>query len=140
MGSLTIPGQPSHLHEAREFVAHTLGDGCACSETAVLLTSELVTNSVQHSDSRLPGGTVTIALISVPGGIRIEVIDDGGTALPAVRQHEPEGPDFAEDGRGLWLIESLSARWSYFSDTAGTVTWFELAEQLPQVRSSCRTP
>ena len=55
LASLTIPGAPAYLHAARAFVARTLGDGCACSDTAVLLTSELVTNSVQHSSD--PGGT-----------------------------------------------------------------------------------
>jgi len=132
LGSLTIPGEPAYLHEAREFVARTLGDGYDCCETAVLLTSELVTNSVQHSNSRLPGGTVTITVLAVLSGIRVEVIDDGAMTFPSVRTDEPEEPDLAEDGRGLRLIEALSALWDYFSDTAGTVTWFELAEPLPE--------
>jgi anti-sigma regulatory factor (Ser/Thr protein kinase) len=128
LDSLTIPGEPACLHDAREFVAHTLGAGHACLDTAILLTSELVTNSVQHSNSSRPGGTVTITLISVPGGIRIEVIDDGGTTEPAMRSGGPEHPDLAESGRGLKLVEILSAQWSYYRDTAGTVTWCELAE------------
>jgi anti-sigma regulatory factor (Ser/Thr protein kinase) len=65
LASLTIPGEPAHLHAAREFVACTLGDGCTCSDAAVLLTSELVTNSVQHSNSRRWGGTVTITVIEL---------------------------------------------------------------------------
>jgi hypothetical protein len=34
----------------------------------------------------------------------------------------------AENGHGLRLVEILSARWSYYSDAAGMVTWFELTE------------
>jgi hypothetical protein len=34
----------------------------------------------------------------------------------------------AESGRGLQLVEFLSANWDYCRDTAGSVTWFELAE------------
>jgi serine/threonine-protein kinase RsbW len=128
LASLTIPGEPACLHAAREFVAHTLGHGCACSDTAVLLTSELVTNSVQHSKSRRRGGTVTITVIAVPGGIRVEVIDDGGSTIPAVSLSQSEQPDPAENGHGLRLVEILSARWSHYSDVAGTVTWFELTE------------
>ncbi len=126
LASLTIPGEPAYLHAAREFVARTLGHGCACSDTAVLLTSELVTNSVQHSDSRRRGGTVAITVIAIPGGIRVEVIDDGSTTIPATSLSQPQEPDLAENGHGLRLVEILSARWGHYSDAAGTVTWFEL--------------
>ena len=96
----------------------------------MLLTSELVTNSVQHSNSRRRGGTVTITVIDVPDGIRIEVIDDGSTTIPAASLSQHQEPDLAENGHGLRLVEILSARWSHYSDSAGTVTWFELTEPL----------
>jgi hypothetical protein len=74
-----------------------------------------------------PGGTVTISVIAVPDGIRIEVIDDGAPTVPAasIRQNDP--PCLAEHGRGLQLVDALSARWGHYTDQAGTVTWFELA-------------
>ena len=129
MGSLTIPGQPACLHAAREFVARTLDVGHARLDTAVLLTSELVTNSVLHSESGRPGGTITITLISVADGVRVEVIDDGSVNEPTVRLSGAESPEVAESGRGLQLVEFLSAKWGYYRDTAGTVTWFELTDQ-----------
>jgi anti-sigma regulatory factor (Ser/Thr protein kinase) len=98
-------------------------------DTAVLLTSELVTNSITHSESGRPGGTVTITLISVPDGMRVEVIDDGSENEPAVCLSQVESPELIESGRGLQLVEFLSANWGYYPDTAGTVTWFELTEQ-----------
>jgi anti-sigma regulatory factor (Ser/Thr protein kinase) len=128
LGSLTIPGEPVYLHNAREFVARTLGTSYACSDTAILLTSELVTNSVQHSNSRRPGGTVAVTVVSVPDGIRVEVIDEGGTTVPTMLAGQAEPPDLTESGRGLQLVEIMSAQWSYYRDSAGTVTWFELTE------------
>ena len=130
LGSLTIPGQPECVHVAREFVAARLDDGYACADTAVLLTSELVTNSAVHSDSRRDGGTITVTLIAVPGGIRAEVIDEGGATVPSLSPG-PGRPDLSDTGRGLQLIEALSARWDYWSDEKGTVTWFELTEPPP---------
>jgi anti-sigma regulatory factor (Ser/Thr protein kinase) len=127
LDTLTIPGKPAFLHAVREFVASALSD-CDCSETAVLLASELVTNSVQHSDSRHPGGTITVVVISVVSGMRIEVIDNGGATVPALKTAEDAG-DLSEDGRGLQMVEMLSARWGHYSDDAGTVTWFELMER-----------
>ena len=132
LGSLTIPGQPACLHTAREFIARALRPDDARLDTAVLLTSELVTNSVKHSESGRLGGTVTITLISVPDGIRVEVIDDGSENEPEVRLSQAESPELIETGRGLQLVEFLSANWGYYRDTAGTVTWFELAEQLDE--------
>lgn len=122
-------GQPACLHAAREFVARTLGARHARLDTAVLLTSELVTNSVLHSESGCPGGTVTITLISIADGVRVEVIDDGSVNEPTVRLSGAESSEVAESGRGLQLVEFLSANWGYYRDTAGTVTWFELTEQ-----------
>ena len=128
LASLTIPGQLDHLHAARAFVARTLGDDCACADTAVLLTSELVSNSLQHSNSRRDGGTITITMIDIPGGIRAEVIDEGSQTVPALRTGQPVLPELAESGRGLQLVHTLAARWDYYRDEAGTVTWFELPD------------
>jgi anti-sigma regulatory factor (Ser/Thr protein kinase) len=126
---LTIPGEPAFLHKVRQFVSSTLADGHLCAETAVLLTSELVTNSVQHSNSRYPDGTITVIVISVADGIRVEVVDDGGATVPALKTADEDSEDLAEDGRGLQMVEMLSARWGHYSDAAGTVTWFELRDR-----------
>jgi hypothetical protein len=62
MGSLTIPGRPERLHAARAFVAQAPGGGCCpCMEIAVLLTSELVSNSLQYSESRRDVGWQRVA-------------------------------------------------------------------------------
>ena len=92
LGSLTIPGRPERLHATRAFVAQTLADGCPCAEIAVLLTSELVSNSLQHSNSRRDGGAITVNLIAIPGGIRAEVTDDGSETVPALRPPQPAEP------------------------------------------------
>jgi hypothetical protein len=64
-----------------------------------------------HSESGRQGGTVTITLIYVTDGIRVEVIDDGSQNEPAVRPSELKSVELAESGRGLQLVEFLSANW-----------------------------
>jgi anti-sigma regulatory factor (Ser/Thr protein kinase) len=126
--SLTVPGQPEQVHAARAFVGQTLGAVHPCAAIAVLLVSELVTNSVLHSDSRHPGKTITITVIGIPGGVRVEVLDAGGVSVPFLGHGDD---DLAERGRGLRLVSELSARWDYRRDDAGLVTWFEIrAETL----------
>jgi anti-sigma regulatory factor (Ser/Thr protein kinase) len=129
LGRTTIPAQPQHVAAARAFVARALGDR-ALADTAVLLTSELVTNSVQHSHSRRLGGTITVTLITTPGGIRTEVADEGGATTPAMCPGAWP-PELTEDGRGLRIVDMLADRWGSWCEASGTVTWFELIAAVP---------
>jgi len=122
LGSLTIPGRPEHVREARAFVAKALGDLHRTLDTAVLLTSELVTNAVMHSTSRCAGGTVSILIMESSGGLRIEVADEGSElSAPVVR-----GDVYASDGHGLFLVQTLADQWGYLRDDHGTTVWFWL--------------
>lgn len=129
LGRTTIPAQAQHVAAARAFVARALGD-CALADTALLLTSELVTNSLQHSHSRRLGGTITVTLITTPGGIRTEVADEGGATTPAMRPGAWP-PELTEDGRGLRMVDMLADRWGSSCEASGTVTWFELIAAVP---------
>ena len=126
--SLSVPGRPDQVHAARVFTGTTLGDHHPCAAVAVLLVSEMVTNSVLHSDSRLPGGTITVTVTGVPDGARVEVRDAGGTSVPLVKGADDA---LAEGGRGLRLVNDLAARWDYRRDADGLVTWFEVRAQPP---------
>jgi hypothetical protein len=98
------------------------------AERVMLLTSELVTNSVNHSDSRLPGGTVAVTVRAGADRVLVEVADDGGTTVPALRRDD----DLGESGRGLRLVDAFSLDWNYYRSAVSTVTWFEcLPAPLP---------
>jgi anti-sigma regulatory factor (Ser/Thr protein kinase) len=123
LGSLTIEGQPKQVSAARSFVARTLDASHfkVDSDAATLLTSEIVTNAVQHTKSGVDGGTVTIVVIGVPHGILVEVIDDGSAGIPIVK-----GDLFAAEGHGLFLVQHLADQWGYLRGPAGTTVWFHL--------------
>ena len=123
LGKATIPGQEQSVPEARAFVDGILGPGHPRSDVARLLVSELVTNAVQHTHSRRPGGTVTVVVIELAGSLRVEVIDEGSArSIPVVRDDM-----FATDGRGLFLVQSLADEWGYEQQSCGTTVWFRLA-------------
>ena len=123
LGRLTIPGRPEHVRDARAFVAKALGELHPGLDTAVLLTSELVTNAVRHSSSRCAGGTVTLLIAESTGGIRIEVADQGSELCsPVVR-----GEVYASDGHGLFLVQTLADQWGYLREQSGTTVWFRLS-------------
>ncbi|GAB2984167.1 ATP-binding protein [Streptomyces pseudoechinosporeus] len=93
------------------------------ADTAELLTSELVSNAVKHSD-----GPVTVRLHTRAGVVRIGVMDDH-PELPGPLPCTPD-EDF---GRGLYLVDALADSWGRYpitdrSRTPGwKVVWFELA-------------
>jgi anti-sigma regulatory factor (Ser/Thr protein kinase) len=90
------------------------------AETAELLVSELVTNSVQASE-RLR--TIELPVVRLWLGCdRARVLIrawDGSDEMPVRRS-----PDPGEiSGRGLMLVEMLAAEWGCETDVSGKTTW-----------------
>jgi anti-sigma regulatory factor (Ser/Thr protein kinase) len=132
--SVTLAGRAERARAARGFVSEILGPGHPCGDVAVLLVSEVFSNSVRHSDSGAPGETVTVVVIAGDGIVRVEVTDRAGPGMPELR---PVGRD-AEGGRGLRLVAGLAARWGWRRRGGRMVTWFELQALLqPMQHSAC---
>lgn len=104
-------------------------------ETSELLVSEIVTNAVRASvgpangqgDEQQVSGlpSVWLWLATDQRDVLIQVWD-GNNEIPALRDLGPE----AESGRGLLLVERLSAQWgSYTPDGwSGKVVWAIVGE------------
>jgi len=101
---------------ARVFVAEALDDVDAeTREAALLMTSELATNSVRHAHT---GFTVTVD--RVDNQIRVAV-EDRGTSRPTRRSPSPREPS----GRGLGIVAALAAQWgSTVTADGGNCVWF----------------
>jgi anti-sigma regulatory factor (Ser/Thr protein kinase) len=121
---MTIAGRPERVALVRAFAAAVLGRHPE-GETAVLLLSELATNSIRHSASGQPGQTVTVTVFSDGDVTHTQVTDRTGTTMPALR---PGNSDAEDGGRGLYLVEVLAARWGLSRMATG-----------PQRGSSCGT-
>ena len=119
---LLLPMQRTSPALAREFARRS---GCAdhaleVLDDALLLISELVTNSVLH------GGPPIVLAIDCDGtGLHVRV-RDGAAQAPVARS---AGSD-AENGRGMSLVELLSDTWGVqpVADDhgVGKEVWFEL--------------
>lgn len=120
---LTVPGRADQVPRARAFIARALSARGFGSEIACLLGSELVANSVLHSDSRLPGGLITVTVTAAREEVLIEVTDDGAVGLPVLRG---ELVSCTEQGRGLLLVAALSARWGYQRARGKLTTWVQV--------------
>jgi anti-sigma regulatory factor (Ser/Thr protein kinase) len=87
------------------------------ADVAALLTSEVVTNAVQHA-----GTAVHVTVTRQATGMRVEVCD----ARPRQPLQLEDDRDIEERGRGLVLVASLSTRWSVVANGAMKCVWFEL--------------
>jgi anti-sigma regulatory factor (Ser/Thr protein kinase) len=87
-------------------------------ETAVLLTSELVTNAVRHELGR----AVMLVIACDRGQLRVDV-HDTSRSWPA----PADVPADAETGRGLLLVATLSAEWGFYRTATGKAVYFTLA-------------
>lgn len=122
---VAIPSGVQAPGVARSVVARWLAGHVAPSvlETALLLVSELVSNSVRHSG--VPEGEDIVVRVPLRrDGFRLEVEDPGRSGVIA-----PQPPDLLRGGgMGLHLVQTLSERWGLERAAAGgTRVWAQLA-------------
>ena len=129
-----LPMQRTAPAQAREFARRS---GCTdhaleVLDDALLLISELVTNSVLHG-----GPPIVLAIDCDGGGLHVRV-RDGAPAAPVPRV---AGAD-AENGRGMSLVELISDTWGVApvadQHGLGKEVWFELRLQGGRPSSSGR--
>ena len=122
---LLLPMQRTAPATARNFARE---NGCTqhaleVLDDALLLISELVTNSVLHG-----GPPIVLAIDCDGAGLRVQV-RDGSAAAPTPVSAEQD----AESGRGLSLVQLISDTWGVqpVADDHGTgkEVWFELRRQ-----------
>jgi anti-sigma regulatory factor (Ser/Thr protein kinase) len=104
----TLPGTPYSAAMARSYVRaalghHNLGDFTEDVET---VTSELVTNAIAHASAQ--AFDLELLRLDSSGAVMVVVTDP--CPLPPVKRHPAAG---AERGRGLLVVEALSARWGW---------------------------
>lgn len=106
------------MREGRRFVSDQLAswDLPDLVETAALLTSELLTNSVLHART-----AITLTLLRRNGQVDIAV-RDGSRFAPRRRRHASD----ATTGRGLELLDQLAESWEVVPERNGKCIRFTL--------------
>jgi PAS domain S-box-containing protein len=114
----TLPPEAASVGRARRLVAEVVtGSGRAdLVDSATLLVSEVVTNSVLHA-----GTEIRLMCGPSPNGVRVEVFD-GSPLLPGVRHYDAD----ATTGRGLALVSAVADAWGITREEEGKTVWFEL--------------
>ena len=122
-----LPGIPGSVRVARFHVRAALAycDLGQFADDAAVVTSELVTNAVQHAcrDATETIG-VTLARAEDPDAVIVAVSD---SSLHAPVMHT--APPGSERGRGLQIVESLSAHWGWHPEPGGKAVFAILADK-----------
>ena len=109
---------PSSVSRARRLVSAALDDlgRAELADDAALAVSELVTNALVHA-----GTPIEVVVSQRNAEVVVEVVDDN-PRLPSRRSHT----ELAGTGRGLNLVENLTAAWGARERPPGKAVWFAL--------------
>ena len=126
---LMLPFAASSVGEARrrlvsDLIAAGIYDAAICD--AALVVSELLSNALRHAGP-LPGAQISVAWRVDAGRVQVSVRDGGGQTRPELGQPTQA----ATGGRGLRIVEKLSADWGTSSDDEGTTVWAQIPVRLP---------
>lgn len=139
--TLTLAAVPTAVSAARRYVRSELAmvKLARLIDDAELVISELVTNAVNATGLMAPDpkwpeleglALIRIRLGFGPSSVVVEVWDHDAE-LPV----QQESSEFAEGGRGLFIVNTLCTRWSARAvPSGGKVVWAELPvpEELPR--------
>jgi anti-sigma regulatory factor (Ser/Thr protein kinase) len=115
---------PDAAAEARRAIANLRADlDPPLMETLRLLVTELVTNSVRHTDC----DSLTLRVAIGNAAVLTEVSDEGprfdAEAAVEAEQIDGRGPD---TGWGLFLVQRLARDWGVTDEGRSKRVWFEL--------------
>jgi hypothetical protein len=108
--SVTIKALAEQVGVARAFVGGLLGAGHPCCDVAVLLASELVTNSVLHGGADGAGSAGYGDRLGKRVWVRCGSRWPSGPGVPVL---VADAGSEAGGGRGMRLVDALAARWGY---------------------------
>ncbi len=116
----SVPVARLHVRTALGF--HGLGE---YADDAEIITAELVANAVQHvrGDGTETIG-VTLAHARSPAAVTV-VVSDSSPEGPIRRDTPADG----EQGRGLQIVEALSAHWGWRQEEGGKAVFAVLARE-----------
>jgi anti-sigma regulatory factor (Ser/Thr protein kinase) len=112
--AFTLPGTPYSVQMARFYVRaalgyHDLGHYAGDVET---VTSELISNAITHASAQ----AISLELMRMEDSGAVVVVVTDPSPFPPVKRDPAEE---AEHGRGLQVVEALSARWGWTPQDPG---------------------
>jgi serine/threonine-protein kinase RsbW len=118
-------GEPLEVSKARSWVAGLLPP-CEPLDDLLIFASELATNAVTHTRSGEPKGWFTVEVTWSLMTARVVVGDQGSDDVPTSKASPGDDPQDLESGRGLQLIDAMSADWGTVGDATARWLWADV--------------
>ncbi len=124
LAAFTLPGSPHSARMARFYVRAALAyhSLSGYADDAEAVTSELIANAVTNA----PAPVVTLGLTWLEVSRALAIVVTDPSPLPPVKR--TPGKD-NEHGRGLHIVEALSARWGWQPRDPGKAVYAILTQQ-----------
>jgi anti-sigma regulatory factor (Ser/Thr protein kinase) len=103
----------------------------AVREDVALVASELLGNALRHAGS-LPDGRLAVEWGVGELGVEISVTDGGSATTPEVVTTAPT----STGGRGLSIVESVTARWGVEHHGVQTTVWAVVPMSTPRLATA----
>ena len=113
-----FPGDPAQMGALRRWLEHLLPP-CPSRDDVASVAVELCTNAVRHTVSGQ--GRFAVEVTWTAQMVRVAVFDNGAPDGPRVIEDS-----LREDGRGLLMVNTLSARRGVSGDARGRVVWADI--------------
>jgi anti-sigma regulatory factor (Ser/Thr protein kinase) len=122
--ALTLPSVESSVRAARHsiraaLVRYNLGNYVADAE---VVASELATNAIKHAGA----ASFVLEVVELADSSMVAVVVTDCSLNPPVRHDLVEG---GEHGRGLNIVEALSAEWGWQPEPSGKTVFAILARE-----------
>jgi anti-sigma regulatory factor (Ser/Thr protein kinase) len=112
----------ARFHVLAALSYHRLND---CADEICIIASELVTNAVQHASAG-PDATIGVQLLRVHDPDAVCVVVSDSSSDPPIKRDAPFG---SERGRGLHIVEALSAHWAWHLEAGGKAVFAIVARE-----------
>ena len=128
MVAFVLRGDPEQVGIARCLVRAALEyQGLRIyADDAEMVTSELVTNAIQHATAGV-NDKVGVTLMRVWDGDAVGVVVTDPSPVPPVIRKATNG---SEHGRGLRIVEAISVHWSWNLENGGKAVYAILAQDV----------
>lgn len=126
MVTFVLLNTPEQVNMARCLVRAALDHGGLerYADDAEIITSELVTNAMQHASSD-PAEKIGVTLMRVWGQEALAVVVTDSSPTPPVRLNTTAD---STHGRGLQVVEALSAHWGWHPEADGKAVYAVIAD------------
>jgi anti-sigma regulatory factor (Ser/Thr protein kinase) len=122
--SMRLGSGPDAAADARRAIAQLRADlDPPLMETLRLLVTELVTNSVRHTDC----DSLALRIAIGKSAVLTEVTDSGPPFEVEDLEHQSAATHDPDGGWGLFLVERLARNWGVKEDEGAKRVWFELS-------------